>query len=183
MSTLGRAPAWEVAEWLNAPAGFGTTDLHGRVVVAAAFQMLCPGCVEHTIPQLRRAASLFPADRVAVVALHTVFEHHEAMTPVALRAFLHEYGVTFPVAVDRADPDGGAVPLTMAGYGLQGTPTTLILDGSWSLRRRTLGHVPDLRLGWEVAELLREDPVPPADPAPPGDAAPVARCADGVCAV
>lgn len=171
MTVLERAPEWSVSEWLNAPyPAFGVDDLQGRVVVAAAFQMLCPGCVEHTIPQLKRARALFPADEVAVVALHTVFEHHEAMTPVALRAFLHEYGVTFPVAIDRPDPGGGPVPTTMARYGLQGTPTTLLLDRSWRLRHSALGHLSDLRLGWEVARLLRQEPAE-------------ARCADGVCTV
>lgn len=172
MTTPERAPEWEVATWLNAPAGFGTDDLRGKVVVATAFQMLCPGCVEHSIPQLKRAQALFPLDRVAVVGLHTVFEHHDAMTPTALRAFLHEYGVTFPVAVDRPDPDGGPVPVTMARYGLQGTPTSLLIDGSWQLHRSTLGHVPDLRLGWEVSRLLDAQPERTEQ-----------RCEGGVCTI
>lgn len=46
------------------------------------FQMLCPGCVAYGIPQAGRVHEALPD--VAVVGLHTVFEHHEAMHPPAL---------------------------------------------------------------------------------------------------
>ncbi len=52
-----------------------------------AFQMLCPGWVSHGLPQAKRIQQAF-GDDVAVLDLHTVFEHHEAMTPVSLEAFL-----------------------------------------------------------------------------------------------
>lgn len=158
---------WSVAEWVGAVSpDHSVGDLEGRVVLAAAFQMLCPGCVETTIPQLRRAAATFPPDQVAVVGLHTVFEHHEAMTPVALRAFLHEYRVGFPVAVDQPSPAGGA-PVTMRRLALQGTPTVMLHDRGGALRRRTFGHVPDLELGARVAALVLEE-APAAQPRTPG---------------
>lgn len=148
---------WAVEDWVGAPRpDFSVADLAGRVVVAAAFQMLCPGCVETTIPQLRRAAATFPADQVAVVGLHTVFEHHDAMTPVALRAFLHEYRVAFPVAIDQAAARG-PVPTTMQRFALRGTPTVMLHDRRGVLRRRTFGHVADLELGAQVAALVLED--------------------------
>jgi hypothetical protein len=68
------------------------------VVVACAFQMLCPGCVSHAIPQLKAVYELFAPLGAVVVGLHTVFEHHEAMTTTALRAFLHESSVRIVVA-------------------------------------------------------------------------------------
>jgi len=148
---------WSVSEWVGAPhPDFAAGDLAGRVVLAAAFQMLCPACVETTVPQLRRAAATFPADQVAVVGLHAVFEHHDAMTPVALRAFLHEFRVSFPVAVDEPSP-GGRVPVTMERFGMRGTPTLLLHDRHGVLRRQTFGHVADLELGAQVAGLVLED--------------------------
>lgn len=151
------APDWDVAQWLNTDRPLDLPALRGRVVVAAAFQMLCPGCVEQTIPQLRRAHALFPPDEVTVVGLHTVFEHHEAMGPVALAAFLHEYKVAFPVGVDAPGQSGDAIPSTMRRYGMQGTPTLLLIDRAGRLRRLTFGHVPDLQLGAEVMALMREE--------------------------
>ncbi|QCW49324.1 TlpA family protein disulfide reductase [Nocardioides dongxiaopingii] len=157
---------WTVSRWFNTDhTGFSTHDLDGRVVLAAAFQMLCPACVEHTVPQLRKAAALFPAEQVAVVGLHTVFEHHDAMTSAALQAFLHEYRVHFPVAVDAPAIDGGAVPVTMARLSLQGTPTVMLYDRSGRLRRQTLGHLSDMQLGAEITRLGAEPAGPSLDPA------------------
>ena len=84
MSDFPAAPDWGVDTWFNTPGPLALGDLRGKVVVLEAFQMLCPGCVAHGLPQAGRVHELFPPDAVAVVGLHTVFEHHAAMTPVSL---------------------------------------------------------------------------------------------------
>ena len=76
------------------------------------------------------------------------------MTPVSLAAFLHEYRVTFPVAVDR--PEGTGMPATMRTYGLQGTPSLLLIDRQGQLRLHAFGAVDDLVLGAALACLARE---------------------------
>jgi hypothetical protein len=152
------APPWRISEWLNTPAPLDLEAMRGRVVVACAFQMLCPGCVSHAIPQLKSVHELFTPLGVVVVGLHTVFEHHQAMTTTALRAFLHEYRVRCPVGVDAPADDGGPIPLTMAAYQMQGTPTFLLIDRTGHLRRQSFGHIPDLQLGAEVMQLLLEPP-------------------------
>lgn len=48
----------------------------------------------HGLPQAERIQTTF-GDDVTVMGLHTVFEHHDAMTLVSLEAFLHEYRITF----------------------------------------------------------------------------------------
>ena len=155
-STL--APAWHIAEWLNTPAPIDLEAQRGRVVVACAFQMLCPGCVAHAIPQLKSAHEFFHAKGVIVVGLHTVFEHHDAMTVTALRAFVHEYRIRFPVGVDAPGADGDRIPQTMRAYGMQGTPTLLLIDHAGRLHRQTFGHIPDLQLGAEIMQLLQTSP-------------------------
>ena len=151
------APAWSVREWFNAPRGLALADLRGRVVVLHAFQMLCPGCVQHGLPQAQRVHAAFAPDEVAVIGLHTVFEHHAAMTPVALAAFLHEWRVRFPVGVDAPAEDAqDAVPRTMRRYGLQGTPSLLLIDRTGDLRLHAFGAVDDLVVGAAVATLLAE---------------------------
>src|SRR5690606_23323386 len=110
------APGWCISEWLNTSVPLDLAEQRGRVVVACAFQMLCPGCVSQAIPQLKAVHELFMPLGVTVVGLHTVFEHHEAMGPPALRAFLHEYRVRCPVGIDAAGTDGGPIPRTMARY-------------------------------------------------------------------
>ena len=143
-----------VSEWLNTDKPLDLADFRGRVLAVEAFQMLCPGCVSHGLPQALRIAQTFAREDVAVIGLHTVFEHHAAMTPVSLRAFLHEYRITFPVAVDAAG--SGSMPRTMAELGLEGTPTLVLFDRQGQLRARHLGTVPDLGVGAQIMALVME---------------------------
>lgn len=152
---LKLAPALHVARWLNATEPLSLDELHGRVVLIEAFQMLCPGCVSHGLPQAQRVHETFREADVAVIGLHSVFEHHDAQTPAALEAFLHEYRIGFPVAVDAPGEDRG-LPKTMAAYGLQGTPTLVLIDRQGRRRAQHFGHVPDLRLGAEIMALIAE---------------------------
>ncbi len=149
------APAWHVERWFNTPMPLSLDTLRGKVVVLEAFQMLCPGCVSHGLPQAARVRAAFPQEQVAVIGLHTVFEHHAAMTPTSLQAFLHEYRIDFPVGVDSPSATG-PVPRTMQAYAMRGTPTLLLIDRNGRLRQHHFGHVGDLLLGAQIAELLGE---------------------------
>lgn len=159
---VGVAPELDIARWFNS-APLSLAALRGRVVAIGAFQMLCPGCVANGLPQLQRIYELFPKEAVAVIGLHSVFEHHAAMTPVSLEPFLHEYRIAFPVAVDRHDDPAG-MPVTMARYGLRGTPSLLLIDRQGRLRLHRFGHVPDLAVGAAIQQLLdeREGAIPSA---------------------
>jgi len=158
------APGWSVSRWFNADGGLSLQALHGRVVFLHAFQMLCPACVQHAVPQSLKVAAAFANTDLAIVGLHTVFEHHHAMSPEALQVYLHENRIRYPVGVDaHRDDDPGAhpLPLTMQAYAMQGTPTLVLVDRAGRLRRQVFGLVDDLRLGAEIATLL-------AEPAPAG---------------
>lgn len=148
------APELNVAEWLNADVTPSLAALRGKVVVIEAFQMLCPGCIRHGIPLAQAVQKLFAGAPVQVLGLHTVFEHHAAMTPVALRAFVHEFGVSFPVGVDQ--PRGADLPQTMARYSMRGTPSLLLIDCSGRLRAHHFGQVSEMQAGAEIATLLAE---------------------------
>ncbi|HEY0334986.1 MAG TPA: redoxin domain-containing protein [Stenotrophomonas sp.] len=175
------APAWQVERWFNVSQAPTLESLRGKVIVLEAFQMLCPGCVSHGLPQVQRVQATFPKDRVAVIGLHSVFEHHSAMTPVSLEAFLHEYRTDFPVAVDQADARG-PLPLTMQAYRMRGTPTLVLIDAQGRLREQHFGQVADLVLGAQIAALMAEaehDVVLSGSAA----ASPAGGCVDGACAV
>jgi hypothetical protein len=150
----------QVSAWFNAPAPLTLEGLRGQVVVIHAFQMLCPGCVSQGLPQAQRLHQQL-GNRVKVLGLHTVFEHHEVMTPLALQAFLAEYRITFPVAVDRPDPQRH-LPRSMQAYQLQGTPSLIMLDRQGRVRLHEFGHVDDLQLGLVLGMLLAE-PGPPTE--------------------
>ncbi len=148
------APAWSTTRWFNTPQPLTLEALRGRVVMLHAFQMLCPGCVSHGIPQAQRVASQFADAPLTVVGLHTVFEHHDVMGPAALEVFLHEYRVRFPVAVDQPGAPGDPLPLTMRAYEMRGTPSVILLDGRGRVRQHVFGAYDDLRLGRDLGTLL-----------------------------
>ena len=155
MDSMAMAPELQCTQWFNTEVPVTLAALRGKVVVIEAFQMLCPGCVSHGLPQVQKMRHVFPEDRVAVLGLHTVFEHHTAMAPVALQAFLHEYRIQFPVGVDMP-ADTGPIPRTMAAYGMRGTPTLLIIDRAGRLRHQHFGQMEDRALGAQVALLMGE---------------------------
>ncbi|MEB3021965.1 peroxiredoxin family protein [[Mycobacterium] crassicus] len=151
------APELDVAEWIGQPSPLAS--LRGRVVLIETFQMLCPGCIRYGLPQAQRVHRLFP--ETAVIGLHTVFEHHDVTGPEALKVFLSEFDIRFPVGIDRHE-GGNSMPVTMRRYGLQGTPSTLVIDRTGRLRFSHLGAIDDLALGILLGQLHAESvDVPP----------------------
>ena len=169
-------PELQVSQWFNTQQDITLKSLRGKVVVLEAFQMLCPGCVRHGIPLAQRVDAAFPKDKVAVLGLHTVFEHHAAMTPVSLKAFLHEYRITFPVGVDAAG--SGDMPKTMQAFNMRGTPSLLLFDKSGALRAHHFAEVSELLLGAEIATLLNQEVEAPPAPSPEPEAS---SCDTGSC--
>lgn len=156
--TLVFAPPIEAERWFNTDQPLSLEMFHGKVVVLHAFQMLCPGCVSQAVPQARRLHEIAKSiDDLVVLGIHTVFEHHAAMTPVSLEAFLHEYRLTFPVAVDQPSSDG-PIPRTMAAYGFKGTPSTVVIDRAGRIARHSFGAEDDLVLGLMLGSLLSARP-------------------------
>lgn len=153
---IEQAPELRTTHWFNAEAPVTLASLKGRVVLIEAFQMLCPGCVAHGLPQAERVAETFSQDDVFVLGLHTVFEHHAAQgTSEALAAFLHEYRITFPVGIDAPSENGGP-PQTMTAYNMRGTPTLTLLDREGRIRRQYFGQQQDIVIGAEVMALVCE---------------------------
>lgn len=143
------------SQWFNSPKPITLESLRGRVVVLHTFQMLCPGCVSHGVPQAVRVHATFNERDVAVIGLHTVFEHHEVMGPAALQVYIHENRLRFPIGVDLAVP-GQDVPATMAAWQLQGTPSLVLFDRAGRLRVKHFGQMDDLALGGIIGQLMGE---------------------------
>lgn len=156
IETTRSAPEFAVSRWFNTSEPLTLEKLRGRIVILHAFQMLCPGCVAHGTPQAEKLHRLLrDNDDIAVVGLHTVFEHHAAMAPVSLEAFIHEYRLTMPIGVDQAG-DGTPIPITMQRYGMRGTPTTIVIDRAGHIRHHGFGQDDDLALGLRLGALLVE---------------------------
>ncbi|MCC8939580.1 TlpA family protein disulfide reductase [Bradyrhizobium sp. Arg68] len=151
------APELAVTRWFNAGEPLTLAALRGRPVLLHAFQMLCPGCVAHGTPQTQRAFELFKHSDLQVIGLHTVFEHHDAMTPVSLEAFIHEYRLTFPIGVDQPGEDT-PIPVTMQRYGMQGTPTSILIGRNGNIVHHGFGQQSDMALGAIIAAELANTP-------------------------
>ena len=148
-------PPWHVSRWFNTERSPAVEDFRGRVLVVYAFQMLCPGCVAHSIPQARRVHEAFPEEQVAVVGLHTVFEHHDVMTPAALAVFIHEWQLRFPIGVDMPT-ENDPLPRTFTQLQMSGTPTLLLVDTQGELRANRFGGLDDLELGALIGRCMRD---------------------------
>ncbi|MEZ7817897.1 MAG: redoxin domain-containing protein [Pseudomonadales bacterium] len=158
MNKLNRypmAPEFETSTWINTSKALTLAQLKGKVVVLHAFQMLCPGCVSHGLPQAKAIHEMFSNDDVQVIGLHTVFEHHKVMTVEALQAFVSEYRLSFPIAMDLPD-DVGPIPKTMGKYSMQGTPTLIIIDRQGAIRLNYFGSLHDMQVGKIIGSLLSE---------------------------
>jgi peroxiredoxin len=151
------APELQTSEWLNTQRPITLASLRGKVVVLHTFQIFCPGCVQVGIPQAQRIYQEFDSQRVAVIGLHTVFEHHPVMGRDALEVFVHEYRLRFPIGIDKYEGKPEGVPLTMRAYQMQGTPTLILIDKSGRIRLHKFGHVSDLSVGFSIGALLSEE--------------------------
>jgi hypothetical protein len=145
-------PEIEASGWLNCDQPQTLAALRGRVVAVEVFQMPCPDCVSRGLPQAQRIAATFAPDDVAVIGLHSVFEHHAAMRPVSRR----EYRIRIPVGVD-AEGEGGQ-PRTMVARPLRGTATRVPFDRAGPMHAAHSGTVPAPAIGAENMGLICETP-------------------------
>lgn len=150
------APELQTSGWINTSESITLASLLGKVVVLHSFQMLCPGCVQVGIPQAQKIYEEFDPEKVAVIGLHSVFEHHSVMGQEALEVFVHEYRLRFPIGIDKYGDHDQRLPLTMHAYQMQGTPTLILIDKAGKLRLHKFGHISDLTLGCSIGTLLSE---------------------------
>jgi peroxiredoxin len=150
-----QAPELTVHTWFNTDRPLTLAALRGRVVVLLAFQVLCPNSIALGVPQARRIHETFEPNDVAVIGLHATFEHHEAYTLPLLKAFIQEYRLKFPVALDSANT-ASPIPHTMDRYNMRGTPSLVLIDRQGSIRKHAFGAADDLRIGAEIGALTQE---------------------------
>lgn len=153
MSVTLLAPEIAASRWFNSKGPLTLAQLRGRPVLLHAFQMLCPGCVQHGTPQAERAFRLFHKTDLQVIGLHTVFEHHAAMTPISLEAYIHEYRLTMPIGVDETGA-GTTVPATMGRFEMRGTPTSILIGRDGAILHHSFGQDDDMALGARIASAL-----------------------------
>jgi hypothetical protein len=149
------APELLVQTWFNTDRPLTLGALRGRVVVLAAFQVLCPNSIASGVPQAQRIYETFAPSDVTVIGMHTTFEHHDAFSTPLLKAFIQEYRLKFPIAVDQPNA-AGPIPHTMERYKMRGTPSLVLIDRHGMVRKHAFGAVDDMRIGAEIGALTQE---------------------------
>lgn len=144
-----------VEGWLNSKPEYNFSMKSKKIKVVHVFQMLCPGCIYHGVPQTKDLYEKFlDHDEVEIIGLHSVFENHKVMGREALEVFVKELRLRFPIAIDK-QREGHWMPATMKAYGFQGTPTTIVVDQKGELRLQHFGILKQDFLEDLVTELLK----------------------------
>ena len=82
-----QAPELAVDEWLQGTA-CTLHDLVGEVVLIEVFQVNCPGCFVHALPEAARLHDTYGDRGLTVLGIATAFEEFERNTPHNLRRLL-----------------------------------------------------------------------------------------------
>jgi hypothetical protein len=130
------APEIQVDTWVQGDA-VNFSSLHGRVVLVEIFQVNCPGCFVHALPQVQHLHQAYHDSGLTVIGLATAFEDFDKNTLENLQhlvstgeltgeplqqlgkaGLLHgnrlDYSLSFPVGMDvlienRAEIDDAAI--------------------------------------------------------------------------
>lgn len=119
------------------------SEHRGEVVAVNLWATWCGPCREET-PMLVRAAQDLRAEGFAVVGVSLDDGDREAK----VRAFRAQYGVGYPLAF----PDA----MSQMSAGLEGIPTTLLIDRQGRVAKTYVGEMRERVLRSDVGELLGE---------------------------
>jgi len=152
LTRVGHAQAPAVSLTLLDGSSLSTGELAGRVVVLSFWGVRCPPCVEE-MPELEAVArAQRPTSDAVFVAVNPA---HGGESVDDVRAFASRHGLTLPIAFDA----GGTVA---QAFGVDGLPTTVIVDRAGAERYRRNGY--SVTAGYAawltrvVDELGREQP-------------------------
>lgn len=146
VNTVGQAveikerPAPDITLQLFDGQTFRLAEQRGRVVVVNYWASWCPPCREEA--RTLEAVSRAYRDRGVVFVGVNVWDAEGDA-----RAFLREFGVTYP---NGPDPTGGI----LIDYGVTGIPETYFIDRQGMLVRRWIGPLTDQQLRTLLEELL-----------------------------
>ncbi len=117
------APEPVIEKWMQGEPR-SLAQLRGKVVLIEVFQVNCPGCFVHALPEAVRLHQLYHRDGLEVIGLATAFEDFDKNTEANLRLLLEhgeligdplqqlgaarllnvnkiDYHIDFPVAMDK----------------------------------------------------------------------------------
>ncbi len=153
-ATTGGAPPPSPREGFSAPdftldllggGGITLSDLRGQVVMVNLWASWCPPC-RAEMPAIEEVYQDYKNQGLEVLAINTTYQDSE----VEAAAFVQEYGLSFPIPMDRT----GAVSNR---YQLRGLPSTYFVDRKGIIRSVVVGGpMNEALIRSKVQELLEE---------------------------
>jgi thiol-disulfide isomerase/thioredoxin len=125
-----KAPELRVEQWINADgkelsSPINLSDYEGKFKIIYCYQHWCPGCHSHGLPSLQRLVNEFKDnDKIAFLAVQTVFEGTDVNTFDKLRETQKKYNLDIPFG---HDPGDGRSTI-MEDYKTGGTPWFIFID-------------------------------------------------------
>lgn len=149
-NATGRSPSTEIgraaSDFLLDMPGGGTlrlSDLQGKPVLVNFWASWCTPCRKE-MPEIVNAYNAHKATGFTVVAVD--LQENDGQ----VRAFAQEFGMTFPVAIDR---NGGVGEAWHIGGPVQGIPSSYFLDASGVVQARVYGPMTAQSLSEHLAKI------------------------------
>jgi peroxiredoxin len=151
LNPTGRSPSTEVGRaapdfLLETPDG-GTlrfSDLRGAPVLVNFWASWCTPCRQE-MPEIVRAYDARKDDGLVVVAINLQENNDQ------VREFADEYGMDFPVVIDRR---GQVAEAWRIGGPVEGIPSSYFIDAQGIVRARVFGPMDEERLDEELAKVI-----------------------------
>lgn len=128
-----KAPELNVAQWVNEKGvsidPIALKDYKGKFLVIYCFQAWCPGCHSLGLPSLQKMTkALAGNDKVAFLAIQTVFEGKSANTYKRMKEIQKEYQLDIPFGHDIGDDTTRNISSVLHNYRTGGTPWFIFID-------------------------------------------------------
>lgn len=137
---LGTAPAWQLKDLSGAVVSF--EQFKGKVVVVDFWATWCPPCREE-IPGYIALADKYGKDGLVIVGISL-----DQAGPDVVKAFAAKSGINYPLVM-------GDENVVAAFGGVEGIPTTFLIDRAGQIRDRKVGSVETAEYEKRILAVLR----------------------------
>jgi thiol-disulfide isomerase/thioredoxin len=138
---IGPAPSWRLQDLAGKPVS--SEDLKGKVVVVDFWATWCPPCREE-IPGYIELQKQYGPEGLVIVGISL-----DQQGPDIVKPFAAKYGINYPLVM-------GDEKVVAAFGGVEGIPTTFLIDRNGVIRDRKVGMEHKAEYEAKILKVLRE---------------------------
>jgi thiol-disulfide isomerase/thioredoxin len=148
LQQLGPAPDFHaISHWFNTRGPLTMAGLRGKVVLVDFWTYSCINCLR-TLPHIKDWYARYRADGLVVVGVHSPEFPFEGI-PANVAAAIHQWGITYPVALDPAYG-------TWNAYNNEYWPAEYLIDAQGTIRYTSFGEGDYARTDRVIRQLLAD---------------------------